>query len=106
MLALKDISRLFVIEGLYVPLNQGRIFAVVFRMATHTLLTGSRFQVIRSVQASPRRNAGRNLAVTIDTLEFGFAGRQLMTGSAVGCAIERLMGASKRPGRNLSRYRV
>lgn len=86
VLALKHISRLFVIEGLDVPLNQGRIFAVVFRVATHTVLTGSRFQVIRSVQASPRCNAGRNLTVTIHTFEFGFAGRQSMTSGAIGGA--------------------
>lgn len=86
MLALKDISRLLVIEGLDVPLNEGRILAVVFRVATQTLLAGSCIQVIRSVQASPRCNAGRNLGVTIYTFEFGFAGRQPMAGGAIGGA--------------------
>lgn len=47
--ALEHISRLLVIEGPDIPLNEGEILAVVFRMAFYAFLTGTRFQVVRGV---------------------------------------------------------
>lgn len=38
VLALEDVSRVFMVEGLDVPFNQRKIFAIVFRVAARALL--------------------------------------------------------------------
>lgn len=61
------------IEGPCIPLDQGKILAIVFRVTLHAFLTGASGQVVRSVQSLSRRDAGRDLVVAIHTSERGLA---------------------------------
>ena len=47
MLAFQQISRVFVIEGPDVPLDQRKVFAVVLRMTPGALLAGADRNVVR-----------------------------------------------------------
>jgi hypothetical protein len=49
VLSLQQVTGLFVIELVLIPFDQREICAVVIRMAAHTLLAGTRRDVIRPV---------------------------------------------------------
>jgi len=51
MLAFKCVSRLFVIEGLRVPLDERKVEAVVIGVAFRAFLAGARRDTIREVHA-------------------------------------------------------
>ena len=76
------------IECACIPLDQRKIFTVVFRVTLHTLLAGVCVQVVRSVQPFSRRDARRDFAVAIHTSKRGLAAAQFMTGGTVARAIE------------------
>ncbi len=99
--ALEDVSGLLVVEGPEVPLDQGKIFAVMLGVATHASLAGAQVQVVRGVQPLPARDARSNFGVAIHTSERRLPGSQFMAGGAVTGAVERLMWPRKGPGRNL-----
>lgn len=100
VLALEWISSLLVIESLDVPLDQRKICAVMFGMATGALLAGSWLEVVGRMQALFRRNARPDLTMALQTFQCALAS-ELVTACAVTRAIQGLMGLGKRSRRNL-----
>ena len=68
VLALKNVSGLFMIEALAVPLDQRKVFPVVLRVTTCALLARSRRDIVRRMQSLAGSKAGRNLRVAFETL--------------------------------------
>ena len=101
MFALEPVAGLGVIESLEVPLDEGEIFSVMLGVALRAFQTRTRLNIEGGVQPSSHRNAPRNFAVTIQTLECGLPGRELVTGGALGQAIDGLVRARKGAGRDL-----
>ena len=101
MFTLELVAGLRVIESFEVPLDEGEIFSVVLRVALRAFLARTRLDIEGGVQPSSHRNAPRNFTMTIQTLECGFPGRELVAGGALGQAIDGLVRAGKRPGRDL-----
>ena len=92
-----------VIEMLEVPFCQGEVFAIVLGVAGNTFQTRARLEVVGSVQTFSHLDAPGNFGMAIQALESGFSGREFMAGGAVGEAVDRLVSAGKRAGRNLGR---
>lgn len=101
--ALQRVTRLLVIEGSWIPFDQGKVFAVMVGVAANALLARSRLEVIGRVQAFLGRQAGGNLAVAIEAAERSFAGSDLMAASAIGGAVQGSVRAGERSGRDLRR---
>lgn len=90
VLALKDVSSLFVIEGFGIPLNQRKVFAIVLGVTTRALLARSRGDVVSGVKSPAGRKASRNLGVAVETLQCSLPAKFVATG-AVGSSVQRLV---------------
>lgn len=90
VLALKDVSGLFVIEGFDVPLDQREIFAIVLRVTARALLARSRRNSVSGMKSPVRRKAGRDLRVAVETFQRSLPTEFVATG-AVGSPIQRLV---------------
>ena len=84
-----------------IPLDDRKIFSVVVRVAAHATLTGARLKAIGGVEPAVCRDARGDLGMTFQTFEGWLSGRKLVTGCAVARAIQRLVRARQRPGRDL-----
>ncbi len=69
VLALQRVTCLRVIEGLHIPPDKRKILAIVFRVATHTALTGPEYKVVSCMQPSMRSDTAANFGVALDALE-------------------------------------
>jgi len=98
--AYQRVSCLFVIERFGVPLDKGKIFAVMIGVATRALFAGSGLNVVRSVQASACHYSAGNLRMAVHAAKGGCSA-QLVAGGAVGCSVEKLVRTGQRPRRNL-----
>lgn len=101
VLALQCVSSLLVVEYLGIPLNQGKIFAIVFRMTADTLLTRTRRKMIGSMQALAFGQALGNFRVAIQALEGCLSSSQLVAAAAIGGSVKRLVSSRQRSRRNL-----
>ena len=90
VLAFEQVSRLFVIEGLDVPLDQRKVFAVVLRVAAGAFLAGAGGNVVGRVQTLACRKPGRDFGVAVQTLQRRLPAKLVATG-AVGGSVERLV---------------
>ena len=95
--ASKDVSRLAMIEGLDVPLHQGEVFTVVFRVAACAFMARSRGNVVGGVQPSVRRQAPGDFGVTVEALERGLSA-ELVAAGAVRRSGQGLMWPRERAG--------
>src|SRR5579883_1516263 len=84
-----------------VPLDQGKVHAVVVGVATHAILAGAGRDVVGPVQTLLRRHPRANVSVALDALEDGLAAADLVAVGAMGRAIQKLMGPRQGPGRDL-----
>lgn len=100
VLAFQHVTGIFVIEGLDVPFDQGKVFAVVFRMAARTFLAGTQRNVKCGVQAAVGRKANADLGMTLQALHRCLAAELVALGAIDG-PVERLVRAGEGPGRNL-----
>lgn len=100
VLTFEHVPRFVVVESLGVPLDQGKIFAVVFRVAAGALLTGSCGNVVGGMKAAVSVQAVSDFCVALQALESGLAA-ELVTTGAVGRSIQRLVGTRERSWRNL-----
>ncbi len=90
VLAFQQVSRFFVIEGFDVPLDQREILAVVLGVAAGAFLAGTGGNVIGGVQTPVGGKPGRDLGVTVQTLQRRLPAELVATG-AVGGAVQRLV---------------
>lgn len=102
VLTLEHISGFLVIEGPYIPLDQRKIFSIVFGVAARTLLTGTCGDVIGGVETLVSRETACNLSVTLQTLQLSLS-TELMATGAVGGSIQRSVWPRERPRRDLRR---
>ena len=102
VLSFEQIARLFMIEGLGVPLDDGEIDTVVVGVALRTSLAGAGGETIGEVQALVGGEALCDLGVTFQALEGCFAAGQLVAVDAMGSAFKIFMRTSQRTGRDLS----
>lgn len=100
MFPFENVAREIVVEGLGVPLDQGKVFTVVFGVAFGTSVIVALWQFICGMQAFASTEPASNFSVTADTLERR-GGTEFVAVGAVKSTIERLVGAGKRAGRNL-----
>lgn len=98
--AFERVSRVFVIEGLDVPLDQWKIFSVMFRVAVCALLTGTGRNVIAGVQALARGETSGDFGMAIQAFERGLSA-ELVASGAVGGPIQLFVRTRKRSGRDL-----
>ncbi len=101
VLSFQRIPRLFMIEALRVPLDDGEVEPVVVGVAPGALLAGSRAKAIGEMQASMSGESGSNLGVAFQAFEGSFSARQLVAGGTVRSALEVCVCASQRPRGNL-----
>ena len=106
MRTFESVPSLAVIEGFEVPPRQREILAVVFRMAVRALLTRIWFDVVGCVQSFSGGEARSNFVVTAQTLDYGFAGRDLVARNTVSHSTDRLVRAGERAWRDLCYGRV
>jgi hypothetical protein len=104
VLAFEQVSRVFVIEGVDVPLNQREVFPVVLGVAAGAFLAGAGRDIIGGVQAFASRKAGRDFGVTVQTLQRRLPAELVATG-AVGGSVQRLVRPREWSGRDLRRSR-
>jgi len=102
MFALEPVTSILVTEGLDVPFDQRKIFAVVFRMTASALLAGAGRNVISRMQAFPGREPSGNFSVAAQTFERGCSAELVTTGT-VRRSVQRLMRPGQWTGRNLRR---
>lgn len=81
VLAFENVSGLAMIEVLDVPLHQRKVFAIVLRVAAGTLLTGTRWDVVCSMQAVASRKSGRDFGVTLQALQRRLPAKLMATGT-------------------------
>ena len=101
VLALQQISCFLVIKRLNVPLDEGKIFAVMLGVAAGAFLAGAGRNVVSRVQPRCGREPGGDFSVAVQTLQRGLPAK-LMATRAIGRSIQRLMGPRKRSGGDLS----
>ena len=99
VLAFEQISGVFVIEGLDVPLDQREVFSVVLGVAAGAFLAGAGRNVVGGVQALAGREPGRDLGVTVQTFQRRLPAELVATG-AVGRSVQGLVRPRERAGRN------
>lgn len=97
VLSFQQITGLFVIESLCVPLDQREILAIVLGVAAGAFLARSRRNVVSGVQSPMRRNACAYLRVATDALQCSLAAELVATGAVCG-SIQRLVRPRKRSG--------
>jgi hypothetical protein len=102
VLALQQVSRIFVVEGLDVPLDQREVFSVVLRVAAGAFLTGTGRDVIGGMQPLARREPGSDFGVTVQTLQRRLPAKLVATG-AVGGSVQRLVRPRQGSGRFVPR---
>jgi len=98
----QHVARLFMIEGLGVPLDDRKIETVVIGVALSAFLTGAGPQTVGEVQAFVSRETSRDLRVTVQALEGSLSAGQLVASDTVRSALKILMRASQWAGRDLS----
>ena len=97
VLALEDVSGLFVVEGPRVPFHEREIFTIVFRVTARAFLAGACGDVVRSMQSAASGQASADFGVAIEALQRGLS-TELMTAGAIGRSVERLVGAREGAG--------
>lgn len=102
VLTLQDVAGLAVIEaaGRWSPLDKREVFPVVLGVTLGATLTRVGRQLVRSVQTAIGFQATGNFGVALETLQFAL-GADLVTGSAMGSAFQRLVRSGERTRRNL-----
>jgi len=90
VLALKQISGFFVVEGLDIPLDEGEILAVVIGVAAGAFTAGADGYVVGRVKTLVGRNAAAYFGVAFDAFE-GCLAAKLVTAHTVGRSTERLV---------------
>ncbi len=85
-----------VIESPWIPFHNGKIEAVMLRVATCALLAGARPNVIGRMQAALGREAGCNFSMAVQAFEHRFAATHLVAVGAVRRTIQRSMRARER----------
>ena len=90
VLAFEQVSRFLVIEGFDVPLDEREVLAIVLGVAACALLAGTGGNVVGGVQALVGGKPGRNLGMTVQTLESCLPAELVATGAVRG-AVEGLM---------------
>ena len=90
VLALKQISGFFVVEGLDIPLDEGEVLAVVIGVAASALLAGTGRYVVGRVKTLVRGNAAADFGVAFHAFE-GCLAAKLVTAHTVGGSIQRLV---------------
>lgn len=100
VLAFKRIAGLAVVEGPDIPLDYGKVNAVVLRVAGDAFLAGTWLEVITGVQALVRDHARRDLRMAIEAFECGLS-PEAMTAGAVGGSVQELVRPRELAGRNL-----
>jgi len=76
------------IKGFTVPLNEWKIHSIVIRVTTGTILAGAGAHVISGVKSAVRVEPGGNLGMALQAFENGLPASQLVTGAALGCAVQ------------------
>ncbi len=97
MLSFQEITGLFVIECLRVPLDQREIFAIVLGVAAGAFLAGSGRNVVGGVQPPARGDAGANLRVATHAFQCSLSAKLMATGTVCG-SIQRLVRTRQRSG--------
>src|ERR1700686_1160438 len=100
VLAFEQVAGLLVIEGLEVPLDQRKVFAIVLGVAAGAFLTGTGWNVIGGVKTFAGSETGRDLGMTVETLQCCLAAELVATG-AVGGSVQGLVRARQWSRRNL-----
>ena len=100
MFALQYVSGLLVVERFDIPLDQGEIFAVVFRVAACALLARAAGNVINRVQSLAGIESRGNFGMAIQTLQRRLP-TELVAGGAVRRSIERFVRPRQRSRRDL-----
>ncbi len=101
MLALKNISRLLVIKSLDVPFDQGKIFAVVIRVAADALLAGARLDVVSRMQPFVCIHTRGDFGMAFHTAERRLSRREFVASRAICGSAKRLMWTRQRSWRDL-----
>ena len=94
MLALERVARLFVVEGLRVPLDQREVEPVMIGVALRALLAGARPDSIREVQSLASRKPLCNFPVAVKALENRLSA-QFVAGRATRRAFQILVSAGQ-----------
>ena len=100
MFPFENIARKIVVEGLGIPFDQGKVFAIVLGVALGTGVVISLGQFVSGMEALARAKAACDLRMATQTLERG-RGTKFVAVRAVQCPIQRFVCAGKRAGRNL-----
>lgn len=87
MLAFEQVSSLSVVKGFDVPLNQGEVFTIVFRVAARALLAGPWWDVVGRMQSSPSLEPGGDFCMAVEALERCLS-TELVASGAVGRSVE------------------
>ena len=87
VLAFKNVSSFLVVEGLGIPLDKGKVFAVVVGMAAGAFLTGALRDVIGCVKSSMGRQAAGDFRVAFQAFERRLAA-EFVTDGAVGGSVQ------------------
>jgi hypothetical protein len=83
VLALKQISGFFVVEGLDIPLNEREGFAVVIGVAAGALLAGAGGYVVGRVKTLVHGNAAADFSVAFHAFE-GCLAAKFVTAHTIG----------------------
>ena len=100
VLTFEQVTGVFMIEGLDVPLDQRKIFSVMLGVAACALLAGTGGDAVSGVQSPARRKTGCDLGVTIQALQCRLSTKLVATG-AVGGSVQGLVWAREGSRRNL-----
>jgi len=98
VLSFQDVARLFMIEGLGVPFDDGEVNAVVVGVALRAALAGAGRETVGEVQALVSRETRRDLGMTFQAFERGLSACQLVAGDTVRSAFKIFMRTSERAG--------
>jgi len=82
--------------------NEGKILAIVFEVAAHAVPAVGILHSEKRVVALMRSQTVRNFLVAFEAFECRRAGSKLVTGVALGRAVQGLVRFRERSGRNLS----
>ena len=99
--ALEQVARFFVSEFIGIPFNKREVHPVVIGVTAHALLAGAGGYVIGGVQSALGGDARADVRVAADAAELGLSASDLVAVGAVGGAVERLVRAGQRSGRDL-----
>ena len=84
VLAFERVSRLLVIEGFDVPLDQRKVLAIVLGVAACAFLAGTGGNVVAGVQSLMGEKPRRDLTVTVQTFKGGCPAKLVATGAIRG----------------------